>query len=332
MVRFYLSSLVRRVLRMSEGTRMEDHSILRCTAFPSIILVSLGAACASSHAVIFSSTGDPSFNTTAPTGELAGSGWQYLGIWQKVLGTPIGPEHFLTSSHVGGAPGDVFSFGGVDYVADSFTHVPGSDLYIWHVTTPFPLWAPLYMGDDEAGREIVVFGRGTQRGNAVYADSELRGWLWGDGDQVLRWGTNTVERIGQPEANFGELLIADFDFGLEISPTEGMLSSGDSGGPVFLQDDDGVWKLAGVNYSVSGNYYADEAGDGEFIGALFETSGFFLRDGQEYTPASGPSEFYSTRISAHQEFILAIVPEPSVWLSASMGGFAFLARRRRSNR
>ena len=37
---------------------------------------------APSKAVILYGTEDPSANTTAPTGELAGSGWQYKGLFQ----------------------------------------------------------------------------------------------------------------------------------------------------------------------------------------------------------------------------------------------------------
>ena len=44
---------------------------------------------APARAVIFFSTSDPLFNTTAPTGGLAGSGWQWTGFWGGVTGTTI---------------------------------------------------------------------------------------------------------------------------------------------------------------------------------------------------------------------------------------------------
>src|SRR5438445_814414 len=52
----------------------------------------------SASAVIFVSTGDPAFNTTAPTGEYAGSGWDLQGTWlTDFLGTPIAPQYFITA-------------------------------------------------------------------------------------------------------------------------------------------------------------------------------------------------------------------------------------------
>ena len=39
---------------------------------------------APSKAVILYGTDDPSINTTAPDGELAGSGWQYQGVFRRL--------------------------------------------------------------------------------------------------------------------------------------------------------------------------------------------------------------------------------------------------------
>ena len=53
----------------------------------------------SCRAVLFESTGDPAYNTSAPGGSLSGSGWQYEGQWNTDAG------NFL--AHAGGP--DVFS-------------------------------------------------------------------------------------------------------------------------------------------------------------------------------------------------------------------------------
>src|SRR6185436_10644721 len=66
-----------------------------------ISLVFLFCQTISAKAVIFWSTSDPSYNTTAPTGALAGSGWQYEGKWGSFLGTVIAPQYFVTAEHVG---------------------------------------------------------------------------------------------------------------------------------------------------------------------------------------------------------------------------------------
>ena len=41
------------------------------------------------HAVILYATGDPEANTSAPTGDLVDSGWQWAGLWGSFMGTPI---------------------------------------------------------------------------------------------------------------------------------------------------------------------------------------------------------------------------------------------------
>ena len=49
----------------------------------------------SSKAVILYGTEDPSVNTTAPDGDLAGSGWQYQGYFAGFLGTVIASNYFV---------------------------------------------------------------------------------------------------------------------------------------------------------------------------------------------------------------------------------------------
>ena len=75
------------------------------------------------RAVLFQSTGDPAYNTSAPSGALANSGWQYEGFWStsvevstnvyavgNFLGTPIAPRFFITATHIFGTSNDVFMF------------------------------------------------------------------------------------------------------------------------------------------------------------------------------------------------------------------------------
>ena len=67
----------------------------------------LTASLTPARAVIFESTGNPLFNTTAPTGDLAGSGWDLQGSWLgDFLGTPIAPQFFITAKHLGGTNKD----------------------------------------------------------------------------------------------------------------------------------------------------------------------------------------------------------------------------------
>jgi hypothetical protein len=280
-------------------------------------------------AVIFSSTGSPTFNTTAPSGVYADSGWQYEGTWQGLTGIPISPNYFVTAKHISVAS-MTFTFGGITYAVDDLDFAAGSDLAIGHIVGSFPSWAPLFLSGNETGKEMVVFGRGTQRGAEVTSGGNPRGWLWGAGDLTLRWGTNDVESIVNGGSGAGDLLVGDFD--LNGSVNEGMLSLNDSGGGVFIKDTDGIWKLAGINFAVDGPYYTSVLGTGEFNAALFDESGFFVKNAlNAFVPATGPGSFYATRVSSNLSFIQSItgVPEPGSALALALAGAMVLATRSR---
>jgi len=81
-----------------------------------------------SRAVILFRTANPAANTTAPTGGLSGSGWQFEGLWGAFLGTPISPHFFfLSAKHVGQA-GASFTFDGSPYTLVREFGDPNSDL------------------------------------------------------------------------------------------------------------------------------------------------------------------------------------------------------------
>src|SRR6266516_2228032 len=98
----------------------------------------------SARAIIFYSTGDPTYNTTAPTGPLTNSGWQYEGIWGGFLGTPIAPKYFITAEHVFVPVGQTFVFDGVPYTTTAMYDDPDSDLRIWRICGAFPEYAQIY--------------------------------------------------------------------------------------------------------------------------------------------------------------------------------------------
>ena len=281
----------------------------------------------SALAVILDSTGDPSVNTTAPGGALAGSGWQFEGLWGNFLGTPIAPQYFITAKHVGGSVGDVFTYAGAQYTTVALFDSPQSDLRIWEVSGIFPSFAPLYSDNDELGKALVVFGRGTQRGSAVNLGGQLQGWTWGASDGVQRWGTNVVSDIVAGAPDQGDFLAAAFDH--DFSVNEAHLSVGDSGGATFIQDEQGRWKLAGISYAVDGPYAIDTKGDGQFDAALFNQDGFYVQDANgDWVPASGPGNFYVTRISSNDSWILSVidagpVPQSAVSRETHDGAGAF---------
>ena len=295
------------------------------------------------RAVVFYDSVAGSHNTTAPGGAYADSGWQYQGYFGGFLGTAIGSQYFITAQHIGVAGTFVQDalFTGqptASYTVDTtynsgagFYDVPGSDLRIFKITGTFPEWAPLYTGSAEAGKELVVTGRGGPRGADVTLGPDLKGWLTGASDGTARWGRNEVGGVVNGGSSIGDLLYADFD--ALPGQDEAHLSVGDSGGAVFINDG-GTWKLAGINYAVDGAWDLDsDHSGGVFNAALFDAGGLWVGGGSSWqfvtdTPADVPSSFYASRISAHTSQILAAIPEPSVPALAALA-LAVGCRRRR---
>lgn len=294
------------------------------------VILALGSAlaCWPVQAIILFSTGDPSFNTNAPTGSLTNSGWQFQGTWGSYLGTPIAASYFITAKHVGGTVGDMFLYQGQSYETVAAYEDADSDLRIWRVCGRFGSFAALWTNRTEIGQALVVFGRGTQRGDELRVSGELKGWRWGTYDLVQRWGENRVSGITSGGSGIGELLQAAFnsDGGLN----EAHLSVGDSGGAVFLQDG-ALWKLAGINYSVDGPYNTSTNGAG-FEAAIFDEGGLYTGgEGswvlQHNRPMNRPGAFYSTRISSRMLWINGILaqapppePAPTVEAASSVTG------------
>ena len=276
-------------------------------------------------AVILYGTADPSANTSAPTGTLANSGWQYEGQFGSFLGTVIASNYFITAKHIGGNVGDPFVFNSVTYTTIAVFPDPSSDLQVWKISGTFPIHGPLYAGapESEVGLNLVVFGRGTQRGNAVLVgnDSHLGGWQWGGSDGVQRWGTNVVESIST-DPSFGKLVRATFDN--NAGPNEAHLSSGDSGGAVFVfNPTTNRWELAGINLGVDGPFSFSMNGSNPFDAAMFDTTGLFVDGGNgTWVAAPNPSAFYATEIAAHRRFIESTVMQLTSVVSRKTHGNA----------
>ena len=289
-----------------------------------LVLTALFVAIAPTRGVILFGTGDPTANTSAPTGPLANSGWQYEGQFGSFLGTVIGANYFITAKHIGGNVGDSFIFNNVTYTTTAVFPDPSSDLQIWQVAGTFPIHAPLFAGapGSEVNLNLVVFGRGTQRGNSVFVgnDSHLGGWLWGASDGVQRWGTNVVESI-YTDPNFGQLVRVTFDN--NVGSNEAHLSSGDSGGAAFLFNSiTNRWELAGINLAVDGPFSTSSSGTNAFNAAMFDTAGLFVQADSGWMVAPDPSAFYLTEIAAHRRFIESVVMQLTSVVSQKTHGNA----------
>lgn len=297
---------------------------------------------------------DPNHNTTAPTGTYADSGWQYEGQFGTFLGTMIAPQYFITAQHIG-VQGTSFvstaAFNGtanINYTVDTsansgvgYWDIAGTDFRIFKINETFSQWAPLYTGTTELGATVVTNGLGGPRGAAVTVDyglgPQLDGWKLTPGGTTAHWGTNQISSI-IPDAfsPVGSLLAAEFN--ALPGTDESFLSGGDSGAGLFIKDG-GVWKLAGVNYGIEGNFDTNNTtGDSsEFTAALFDKSGLYEgsdASGWTYqTPLGGakPIDFYASRISDSIPAIasIAVVPEPSSLLLLAAGAFVLQGRRRR---
>ena len=262
------------------------------------------------QAVLFASTGDPSYNTNAPTGSLTNSGWQYEGNWGSYLGTPIAPRYFLAAKHVGGNIGDQFVFNGYTYHTTGLIITnPNADLLVWKVDQTFPIYAPLYSKTNEVGQGCVMFGRGTQRGEPVILD-QTNGWKWGASDGVERWGQNVVSYIDTSAPSLGDLLKENFDRSGDSNECD--LSVGDSSGAMFISDG-GVWKLAGINYAVDGYFSPTGSDTDRFDAAMMDVGGLYVgSDADGWTFFTNqvtdiPSGFYCTRVSANVAWINSVI-------------------------
>jgi hypothetical protein len=242
---------------------------------------------------------------------LTNSGWQYEGSWNtsagNFLGTPIAPTFFLAAHHVEGTTGSVFVLNGFSYHTVAFFDCPDSDLRIWQVAETFPFYAPLYTATDEVGKHCVVFGRGTQRGDAVVVEPRTNGWKWGAVDSVERWGENDVSSIANGGAGLGQFLRCKFD--RNGGSNECHLSRFDSSGALFIQSGS-TWKLAGIHYAVDEQLFSlDGTTNTQFEAALLDQNGLYQWNGSGWNPppsvtsTDNASAFYSTRISTNLSWI-----------------------------
>ncbi len=277
-------------------------------------------------------------NTTAPTGTLAGSGWQFQGQWGNFLGTAISPYNFITSDAAGGNVGDSFVFGGVAYTTTKKTvdtlsgSGVGSDLVIWQVNKELPHYAPIHTVTDETGQSVAIFGRGAERGAAVTVSSSTRGWLWGAENHAQRWGQNQVALATDAYTGYRQI---QMNFDLGGGANEATYSIGDIGGGVFIKVGS-VWELAALNAGVPWSFSKTGLPGSGFDAALYDTTSLYFGDDLSgWTPEDpGTSSYYlATTISDKSFWVsVTVVPEPreyGIAAGVALAGYVILRRHAR---
>lgn len=287
-------------------------------------------------------------NTLAPKGTYLNSGWQYEGQWGGFLGTVISKKYFITADHFGGEKGQNFTFKGVARRTVEVWGDPKSDLRIYKCVGTFDAWAPLFTDQSEVGRSVVVVGRGRQKGDEVRVSGELKGWKWGAEDGVQSWGRNAVSQVVNLGPGDSALLKMPFD--ANGTTYEGSLSQGDSGGGVFIKQGN-KWKLAGVNYSVDGQFSTNVDGSSPFDASIFDRGGLWTQGiGFTADQASNlPTSSYATAISRRMDWIMGVFngtvapgifnpdptggnPTPEPTSAISLIGLGAIVLRRRTRR
>lgn len=301
-----------------QGTRRTQTTLSQRTL---VALLLLYALCAAQPApgIVFHATGDPAYNTNAPSGALVESGWQVTGHLGNYLGTAISTNAVLSAWHLRSQGainnGTAFTYEGQSFSLLSYTNDPASDLMVWRVQGSFTNYARLYVDDDEVGRHMVIHGRGRDRGAVVVTGTLTNGWKFGSNNYTRRWGENDVAGVDD-YASLGDGVLLRASFDADAVPNECMLSTGDSGGGVFLRKGSD-WRLAGVNFSLHPAYFKQTTNEVRFLATMMDCRGLYVdvygnNTLWAYVPTNGPpapASLYASRVSRRLAWLQSVVPE-----------------------
>jgi len=208
-------------------------------------------------------------NISAPAND---PGWDYVGQMGGLNGVYVGYGWVLSAAHVGAKP--VAKIGPIEYpmIAESrvvFMHDATTEADLQAIKIdPYPTeLAPLAIRatTPPIGTPVILIGRGKKPLAEI-----PQGWTW-DTSSKKRWGTNliggTVDVNGNPvflaraevtlQGRTTMSLVTEFtkDEDPAVSSDECVVTSGDSGGGLFIETSpgSGTWELAGIQTALGTN-------------------------------------------------------------------------------
>jgi hypothetical protein len=216
----------------------------------------------------------------------------YVGNFNGASGVAIGPDWIVTAKHVGGAVGSYFGMHGQTYQAVEVVNHQYLDLQLVRLDRALPGFHPV-TDSARLGDPVILGGFGV---TAAAALPNNAGFDWA-GPRAETWGANVIEQEGF-------LLGVRFDAPTNPAsvPFEANFALYDSGGGLFIVNDEGMLELAGVAVSVSG-----------WNGARWGNSGLALNASlwrNWALPIVNPAQPISSAIEAPRSMIaLGLVPE-----------------------
>jgi hypothetical protein len=263
---------------------------------------------------VLASNGGPSATRLTSTQGLSAAELELhalLGRFRGFLGTPVDATHFITAKHIGIDPSDTITFSqgpnAGTYSIASWVDDAGSDLRIVEITGTFQDWVALSGSSYETNRTATIFGRGGAPQAPIFVGAELKGWTAAAMDGQISWGRNVVSgTLGSNQ------IYARFE--INGLPQEAGLTTGDSAGPWFAPDSQGILRLIGVSFGATGPFAYDVAGAPgvPFEAALVDLGGLWLgTPGNQVfipeNPVNVPSVIVASRISDRIGWISTVI-------------------------
>jgi len=231
-----------------------------------------------------------------------------MGRWNEPSGNfkascvAIAPSYVVTTRHQGGGVGYSVTIGGNTYPVLEVFEDSGVDIRIARIGANLTYYiAPFAAAtvDAEKGKSVVLGGYGRPRGAALMNGALTYGYEWAAADQVLRWGTNTIDSLstGTYGGLTSDVVVAHFNYSIQPNH-EAAIAEFDSGGGWFIDvsaDQTGDWRLAGLSR------FAEHGGQTWY---------------RSPTGLSDPDFFDAVRVGSYAGWLKGVI-NPSTWVGGS---------------